>query len=84
MPVSVCDSSRWVVSHAYSLFDSETLTHSESLGGREFLRDFGSLYFFPFGAFFRLSLESSKSGFQVNGSRFYSIQWIGTGIDFMY
>ena len=36
----------WVVSHILidSLFESETLTPSP-LGGREFLRDFGSLFF---------------------------------------
>ena len=44
MHVSVCDRSQCIVPHAYSLFDSETLTHSESLEGREFLRDFGSIF----------------------------------------
>jgi hypothetical protein len=58
------------VTHVYSLFESETLTHSESLRGKEFLRDFVPCISFPFDAFLRLSLESSKSRFQVNGNPF--------------
>ena len=58
------------MSHAYSLFESETLT-PESLGGREFLRDFVlCISFFLLALSFRLSLESSKSDFQVNGNPF--------------
>ncbi len=71
MPVSVCDSSRCVMSHAYSLFDSETLTPSP--WGVE--SSWETLFsFLSFGALSHVQLLIKNRLYRIFGSAEYSAE----------